>query len=326
MPDEPFSPALEGLVIKAVNVWYDVHTAEGVVPCQPRGRLKLRRESTGPGPREGAPAILVGDRVRCRRLADGTGVIDEVLPRRSALIRPPVANADQVLAVFTAGPSGPDLDLVDRILALAAHEGLAAVLALNKIDLMPPDERERLERLAGVYRAAGYPFHLTSALSGEGLDGLAASLRGRVTVLAGRSGVGKSSLLNAVIPDLALRTGAVSRAGDRGRHTTRHVELLPMPAPGPGGEGGDPAAAGWVADAPGFSRLDLAPVSPEELAAGFPELAALAEQCRFRGCLHEREPGCGVTAAVHRGDVDAGRYARYAAFLAEIRAQAAHRR
>lgn len=311
-------------MIKAVNVWCDVHTAAGVLSCRPRGRLKLRRESAGPVPREGAAAILVGDRVRCRRLADGTGVIDEVLPRRTVLVRPPVANVDQVLVVFTATPSGADLDLVDRILVLAADEGLAAVLALNKIDMVPAAERVPLEGVARVYRAAGYPFHLTSALTGEGVDGLAADLRGRVTVLAGRSGTGKSSLLNAVTPDLSLRTGAVSESGGWGRHTTRHVELLPLRASAPGGEGGG-GPSGWVADAPGFSRVDL-PVPRERLAACFPELAALSAGCRFRGCLHEHEPDCAVIAAVRGGAVDGARYARYAAFLAEIGAQGTPRR
>lgn len=312
---------LEGIVIKAVNIWYDVHTAAGVIHSRPLGRLKLRREAAGvagEGAGGAAPAVLVGDRVRCRRLPDGTGAIEEVLPRRTVLVRPPIANADQVLVVFTAARFGPDLDFVDRILVLAAHEGLDAVLVLNKIDLVPADDRARMEDVARVYSAAGYPFHLTSALTGVGVAALVPHLHGRVTVLAGRSGVGKSSLLNAVAPGLSLRTGAVSRRGDRGHHTTRHVELLPLPCP----EGG---AAGWVADAPGFSRLDLAAIPQEELAACFPELADCSERCRFRGCLHEREPGCAVAAAVRDGTVDAGRYARYTAFLAEVRGRDSRR-
>lgn len=315
--DGPFSPVLEGLVIKAVNIWYDVHTAAGVIPSQPRGRLKLRRGAAGAAG-EQVPVVLVGDRVRCRRLPDGSGVIEEVLPRRTVLIRPQVSNVDQVLVVFIPSRSGPDLELVDRILALAAHEGLEAVLALNKIDLVPADARAGLEDVARVYRGAGYPFHLTSALTGEGVAALAPCLLGRVTVLAGRSGAGKSSLLNAIAPGLSLRTGTVGHRGEWGRHTTRHVELIPLPGPAPEGGPMD-APAGWVADAPGFSRLDLDSIPQERLAACFPELAAWSERCRFRGCLHEREPGCAVTGAVREGIMDAGRYARYAGFLAEIR-------
>lgn len=321
--DGPFSPVLDGLVIKAVNIWYDVQTADGVIHSQPRGRLKLRRDGAGAAG-GGGSAILVGDRVRCRRLADGTGVIEEILPRRNMLIRPSVANVDQVLVVFTASRSGPDLEFIDRILVLAAHEGLLALLALNKIDLVSADTHAPLEDVARVYRRAGYPFYLSSALTGEGVDELASHLRGRVTVVAGQSGVGKSSLLNAIAPGLSLRTGTVSVRGDRGRHTTRHVELLPMSDPAPDGAGDDPS--GWVADAPGFSRLDLNPIPRDHLAALFPELAVWSEQCRFRGCLHEREPGCAVAGAVREGAVDAGRYNRYLGFLAEIREWDAHRR
>lgn len=308
----------EGLIVKAFNVWYQVMLPGGrAVNCRPRGRLRpaaagRRRDAVGrdPGGRGGdddrSRALLVGDRVRFTRSSADTGVIEEVLPRRTEFLRPPLANADQVLLVFTYANPPLHLDLVDRILVQAEKEGMAAVLALNKADLIGPEAlRDATDRLA-VYRAAGYPCALTSALTGEGIETLRPHLRGRITVLAGQSGVGKSSLLNAMAPGLTLRTGAVGAGAGRGRHTTRHVELLPLDD-------------GWVADAPGFSRLDLSSVAAANLAACFPEVARAAVGCRFRGCLHVREPHCAVRRAVETGAVHPDRYDRYVSFLAEIR-------
>lgn len=318
---------LDGVIVQALNIWYRVATPEGVLSCRPRGRLKRGGEA-GRG-------LLVGDRVRCLRLPDGGGRIEEVLPRRNRLIRPPVANVDQVLVVFTLHDPPLNLELVDRILVRAAHEGLAAVLALNKADLWTDGDREEAARLAALYAEAGYPCFRVSAASGEGIAALRARLGGgRVTVVAGPSGAGKSSLLNALDPRLGLRTGPVGDKAGRGRHTTRHVALLPLggTVPGAGGGGPDgagpsPAAApeGWVADAPGFSRVDLADLRPRDLAAAFPELAAREGGCRFQGCLHHREPGCAVTAAVAAGAIDARRHGRYLKFLEEVLAAARRR-
>lgn len=299
-------------MIKAYNIWYDVDTAEGVVACRPRGRLQLKAGAASPGGGAGRERlILVGDRVRVERQPDGTGAIIDVLPRRSQLVRPPVANVDQVLVVASCLQPPLDLEFVDRVLALVAWEGLAAIIALNKADLLAGGDRPRVEGAAAVYRRAGYPVFVTSATTGEGVAGLREALEGRITVLAGESGVGKSSLLNAIFSGLRLRTGKVSAKAGRGRHTTRHVELLPIAA----GAG----APGWVADAPGFTRLDLTAIPAGELASCFPDLAAHGHGCRFPDCRHDEEPGCAVRQAVADGLADRGRYARYRAFLAEIR-------
>lgn len=296
---------LDGLIVKALNIWYHVATPEGVLACRPRGRLRRGGEA--------GQALLVGDRVRCLRLPDGSGRIEAVLPRRNRLARPPVANVDQVLLVFTLFDPPLNLELVDRILVLAAREGLSAVLALNKADLWTDGDREEAARLTALYGKPGYPCFHVSARSGEGIAALRAQLGGgRVTVLAGPSGAGKSSLLNALDAGLGLRTGALSDKAGRGRHTTRHVELLPL-------------GSGWVADAPGFSRVDLEGLSPRDLARAFPDLAAWEGGCRFQGCLHHREPGCAVTAAVAAGAIDARRHARYVKFLEEVQAAARRR-
>ncbi len=302
---------LEGVVVKAINIWYHVHTAAGVIPCRPRGRLQV----AGPSGDGGGPVgrerrtVLVGDRVRIRKEPDGTGVILEVLPRSTELLRPPIANVDQVLLVAGCAQPPLNLDLVDRVLVLAAWEGLDAVIAFNKVDLLSSEERSAVRQVADTYCRAGYRAFLTSAVTGEGVEGLRGALVGRITVLAGASGVGKSSLLNAAFPGLTLKTGAVSAKAGRGRHTTRHVELLPIP------DGG-----GWVADAPGFTRLEVAAIPQDALGGCFPEIAVRAGGCRFPDCLHRDEPGCAVREGVARGEVDAGRYGRYRVFLEEVRA------
>lgn len=319
---------VDGLITKAFNVWYQVSLDGGrTINCRPRGRLQLagagsqteargRRgeKSTGRGRDFAVPArtLLVGDRVLVTPLPDGTGVIDEVLPRRNELVRPRVANVDQLLLVLTWVEPPMNTELVDRILVQAEREGLSSVLIMNKEDLLGPEEKRQAEDWLAVYRAAGYPCMMVSALKGRGVDAVRPFLQGKVSVVAGQSGVGKSCLLNALGLAVSLRTGAVSAKAGRGRHTTRHVELLPV-------------GGGWVADAPGFSRMDLLSVTKEELAACFPEIARSASGCRFRGCLHVQEPDCAVRRDAAAGVIDPGRYARYLTFLDEIREREAFR-
>ncbi|MBE3589827.1 MAG: ribosome small subunit-dependent GTPase A [Firmicutes bacterium] len=288
-----------GQVIKAYNHWFDVwlEDARQVWACQPRGRLRL--EGRG---------ILVGDRVRVLPRADGEGWIESVEPRRTELTRPPVANVDRVVAVMAW--RRPDFvpELLDRILVQAEHAALEILVVFNKIDLVEDEEdRARLHAVRERYRRAGYPVFLTDALHGEGVDRLRPHLERGVTVLAGPSGAGKSKLLSAIEPGLRLRSEAVSEKTGRGRHTTRHPELLRL------GEG-------WVADTPGFSRLDLSGLASDGLGDLFPEFAPHTAACRFNDCKHRAEPGCAVRAAVEAGQVDAERYARYLQFLAEVEA------
>ncbi len=287
-------PALrEGLVVKGYNVWYDVDVGGEVLPCRARGRLRL-------APRDLPAPVLVGDRVAVRVAGDGTGVIEEVLPRRNVHRRPPVANVDQVLVVASLALPPLNLPLVDRLLVRARAEGLGAVLCLNKADLAAA---EVARGTALVYRQAGYPVCVTVATEGKGLAELATLLAGRISVVAGHSGTGKSTLINGLLGERRLATGGVGRAG--GRHTTRHAELLPLPG------------GGFVADGPGFSRLDVSGLDPGALGSCYPEIARLAAGCRFAGCRHDREPDCAVRAAVEAGRVDGGRYRRYLELLAE---------
>ncbi|MBX6351022.1 MAG: ribosome small subunit-dependent GTPase A [Clostridia bacterium] len=267
------------------------------VPCRPRGRLRR----TG---------VKVGDRVAFRPLPRGEGAIEAVLPRRNELARPPVANVERVVVVMAWREPDFQPELLDRILVQAHAAGIRAVVVVTKLDLA----RDALDRAAAeaaraVYEGAGYEAHLVSAMTGEGLAPLAARLREPgVQVLAGPSGSGKSFLLSRVEPGLSLRSGEVSRRTGRGRHTTVHARLLPI-------------GAGWVADTPGFSRVALPAMASGELGAAFPELAVRAAGCRFRDCLHRKEPGCAVREAVARGEVDRGRYERYVQFLAELEAR-----
>ncbi len=285
---------VEGRVVRShSNVCY-VDTGEEILECRPRGRLRYRDEK-----------VLTGDLVRVSRAGPGLGAVDEVLPRRNELARPPVANVDQVVVVFSFHEPELDLDLVDRFLVLVSAAGLPAVLCLNKVDLAHRDEVRAVGR---VYEPLGYRYVPVSARTGQGLEDLRAVLAGRVSVLAGPSGAGKTSLLNALCPGLHLRTGEVSRKIRRGTHTTRHVALIPT------------GGGGMVADTPGFTQLELKDVKPADVAWHFPEIVKLAGSCRFRSCLHRAEPDCRVKAAVSAGEIDRGRYERYLSLLNEAEA------
>ena len=268
-----------------------------------------------PGARDGtdreeaAPALLAGDRVRCSRLPDGEGAIDLVLPRTSLLLRPPVANADHVVVVSAWLAPPFSAAFVDRVLLEAGLRDCHGTVVCNKADLLLPEQRAEAEAALQPYRAAGYTALLVSASTGVGLPELRAALAGRLTVLAGPSGGGKSRLLAALVPARPRRSAELSARIGRGRHTTRSVELLPLP------EGG------WVADTPGFSRIDLREADPEDLPYLYPEFRPYLDRCRYRGCGHGTEPECAVRAAVEAAEVDAGRYERYLQLVAEMRAR-----
>lgn len=268
-----------------------VRTEEGRdLSCRLRGRL--RRQALG---------VVTGDLVR---IAPGspTPVVEEVLPRRNLLDRPAVANVDQVVVVFSYRDPPLDLGHVGRVLVAAEKAEVAAVLVLSKADLLEAGEREGVREL---FRSVPYPLVMTSALTGEGVQELRPLLEGRVSVLAGQSGAGKSRLLNALHPQLALVTGDISPRIRRGRHTTRLARLLDV-------------NGGMVADTPGFSRLELAGVDPRRLASLFPEMAELAPRCRFADCCHRAEPGCSVRAAVGEGRIASWRHRLYLELLQEL--------
>lgn len=281
---------LEGVILKGIGGTYEVETPEGLLRCTLRGKLRLAVER-----------VLVGDRVEVSAVGQGIGVVERILPRRNELIRPPVANIDQVLVVFAAKQPAPNLALLDRILVQAELMGLNCVVVFNKVDL----DRGGAEQLRSLYASVPYPVVLTSTHTGEGIEELRGVLQGKISVLAGPSGVGKSSLLNALNPRLDLETGQVSAKIERGRHTTRRVELLAFDQ-------------GYVADTPGFSSLHLEQGEENRLQFAFPEFRRFRDDCRFRGCLHRQEPGCAVLEAVERGEIARSRHEHYLLFLEEV--------
>lgn len=280
----------EGRVIKFYGGFCYVMVDGAVKECLPRRRLVTA-------------GLLVGDRVKVGAAEAGRCVVEAVLPRRTVLFRPPVANVELAVLVFSIRDPQPNFGLLDRLLVVSQAAGIEALVCFNKLDLArdtPPAE-------VAVYRAVGYRVILTSALSGEGVTALRDALADRISVFAGPSGAGKSSLLNAIQPGLRLRTGEISHKTRRGRHTTRVVELLPL------------TGGGLVADTPGFTQLDLPDIPAAELAAYFPEIAAVSAGCRFNDCLHVQEPACAVRRAVEEGTVALFRYRNYLSFLRELK-------
>ena len=290
---------LPGLIIRAQSGFFTVQTTTGLVTCQLRGRLKKGR-------REGDLAS-VGDRVIITAQPDGTGSIESVDARKRALVRLDprpqgvyqqiiLANPDQVLFVFACASPEPHLRMLDRYLVIAEKQGIPALIVANKIDLVGAD---RAREFFGHYPAIGYPVIYTSVKDGSGLDELHNHLKGRLSGLAGPSGVGKSSLLNAIQPGLGQVVREVSAAINKGKHTTVVRELIAL------------KDGGYVADTPGMRSLALWDTEPEEMDGYFPELRPLVERCQFNDCTHSHEPGCAVRAAVEAGTVNAARYDLY---------------
>lgn len=307
-----------GLVIKAQSGFFTVRTSAGDFVCQVRGRLKQKRQLTD--------LVALGDRVTISTQSAQTGMIESIEPRRTALTRAApsgygrrgaradevereqviIANPDQAVFVFACAQPEPRLGALDRFIVMAEAAKLPVVICANKVDLVTP---EQAAAIFGPYPPLGYPVHYTSAKQGRGIEALRAQLQGRLSVLAGPSGVGKSSLLNAIQPELGLRARAISHATQKGRHTTVHPELLPV-------EGG-----GYVADTPGLRALALWDIEPEELDGYFVEIKPLVAQCEFSDCHHLEEPGCAVRAAVEAGRIARSRYESYCRLRAGEAAQ-----
>ena len=279
----------QGRVIKAYNSFFYVKTEGALVTCKLRGKSKKRQ------------GVYPGDLVDVGLLPDGTGVVERLLPRESLMRRPLVANVDQVVLTFAAAQPDPHPLLVSRFLVLAEWSGLARILVcVNKSDLPPAAEAS-----FKVSEAAGYQVLHVSAQTGAGVDALRRELANHITCFAGPSGVGKSSLLNAIEPGLSLQTGHVSEKIKRGRHTTRVAELLPF-------------AGGYIVDTPGFSSMELDGIDEQLLPSYFPEFRPYLGHCRFSPCSHSHEPDCAVKEAVAAGSIPQERYDAYLSILEEI--------
>jgi len=290
---------LQGLIIRAQSGFFTVETGEGPVVCQLRGRLKR-------GPRTGDLAAI-GDRVRITVQEDGSGMIEEIKERKRAIVRLDprpqgeyqqilLANADQAVFVYACARPQPKLRMLDRFLVIAEKQEIPAVVVANKVDLVG---QENAESIFGMYEELGYPVIYTSAKTGQGVEDLHDMLTGKISALAGPSGVGKSSLLNTMQPGLGLEVDEVSQAMNKGVHTTVVRQMFPL------------AGGGYVADTPGWKSLALWDTEPEEIDGYFPELRELVPHCQFSDCTHTHEPGCAVLKAVEKGSVHPDRYDSY---------------
>lgn len=284
----------QGLIIKAQSGFFWVETGEGIIVCQLRGKLKQGRA-------KGDIAAL-GDRVDISVLKDGSGVIETVEERRQAIVRLDprpqgeyqqvlLANPDQAVFVFACAHPTPRLKMLDRFLVIAEKQRIPAVIVANKIDLVD-DPKE----MFGLYASLGYRVIYTSTKTSAGVDELKSQLQAKISALVGPSGVGKSSLLNAIQPGLGLAVNEISSAMNKGRHTTVTRQMFAL-------EGG-----GYVADTPGWKSLALWDTEPEELDAYFPELRDLVPHCQFSDCTHQHEPGCAVLSALKAGQIHQERY------------------
>jgi ribosome biogenesis GTPase / thiamine phosphate phosphatase len=285
-----------GKIVKALSGFYYVNDHNVIYQCRARGNFRKRKITP-----------LVGDVVEYESTNLTDGYILSVAERKNSLVRPAVANLDQAILVFSA--KEPDFDdvLLDRFLVHIEAHHIGAVICITKMDLIINDKTTmaNIEKFAEEYRSIGYPVELISTSELEGLDRIIPYLSGKTSVVAGQSGVGKSSLLNALDSSLSIETGEISHALGRGKHTTRHVELLPI-------------EDGFVVDTPGFSSLEFTEIEAGELDQCFPEMARLTGECKFRGCTHFSEPGCAVKRALEDGHIAPHRYEHYAYFYEEI--------
>ena len=284
---------IEGRIQKALSGFYYVDTGSEVLTCRARG--KFRKDGVSP---------LVGDRVEVRELGNGEGFVERICPRKNAFARPAVANIDQLVIIGSGAIPRTDPFLIDRVAAIAALKGCEAIILLNKCDL------DRADDLYDLYRAAGFQTLRVSAETGEGLEELKPLIAGKLSAFTGNSGVGKSSILNALDPACDLKVGEISEALGRGRHTTRHVELFKL------------SCGAEIVDSPGFSSFETDELNLEwkrRLPETFREFAPYLRQCRFVGCSHTKEKGCAVLEAVRRGDIQKKRHESYLRLYEELK-------
>ncbi len=281
-----------GIIVKALSGFYYVDIGDNVIECHARGLFRKKNDSP-----------LVGDRVEIEILADGSGIVKTILPRKNSLKRPPIANIDKIFIVSAYAVPSPNTFVIDSMTAIAEDKDIEPIIVFNKSDI------GSFEEIAGDYKKCGFKVYVVSAATGEGVDAVRRELCGSVSVFAGNTGVGKSSLLNALFQDLSLKTGEVSEKLGRGRHTTRHVELYAV------GNGG------FVADTPGFSSIDIEEsdlIYKENLQFAFREFEDHIGCCKFTSCTHTGERGCAVAAALEEGKISQSRYDNYKRLYSEL--------
>ncbi len=283
---------LSGVIMKSLSGFYYVDTSEGLVSCKAKG--KFRHTSVTP---------LVGDRVSITVNPMGESVIDEIMPRKNSFVKPPVANIDIMVILASAVIPVSSPFLIDRMTVLAFYNSCTPIICINKTDL------DKGDMLYDIYSRSGIKTIRTSSVTGEGLDELQNAIAGKISAFTGNSGVGKSSILNALDPNLSIKTGEVSEKLGRGRHTTRHAELFKLPC------------GAIIADTPGFSSFDaemMRITDSEQLAGCFPEFKPFIGKCRFDDCKHIKEPGCAVLEAVGPGIISESRHRSYAALYEQV--------
>ena len=287
---------MQGKIIKGIAGFYYVHTGKsGVYECKAKGIF--RKEKIKP---------LVGDNVTIDIISEEehTGNITEILPRKNTLIRPAVANIDQAVVIFAAAKPKPNFNLLDRFLIMMEKQQIPAVICFNKMDLA---REEELQKLKEAYETSGYRILFASAAKEEGISGIQEVLKGKTSTVAGPSGVGKSSLINLLAPEANMETGAISEKIERGRHTTRHAQLICI------------QEETYIVDTPGFSSLSVDGFEKETLGTYFPEFAKYEDQCRFAGCSHISEPDCAVKEALAEGRISRIRYEDYLEIYNELK-------
>lgn len=285
----------QGIIIKGIAGFYYVNYDNRIFECKMRG--KIRNEDFVP---------MVGDKVMFDIISDGKGIIDKIIQRNNFITRPPVANIDQVIIVFSMVHPRPNFVLIDKLIANIERNDIKVVLCINKVDL---DEEKESQRVIDVYRKIGYEVVLTSAKFNSGIEDIKRVLNNKITAFAGNSGVGKSTLINNLLNNIAMETGELSNKIERGKHTTRHVELFELPN------------SGYILDTPGFSIFELDDFEYDVLKYYFKEFETYNNKCKFRGCNHVNEPNCAVKDAVENNIICHDRYDRYKTIYGQLQSK-----
>lgn len=287
---------MTGKIIKGISGFYYVYVeGAGLYECKAKGAF--RKQKIKP---------LVGDNVEIAVIdeANKLGNVEKILPRKNELIRPAVSNIDMALVIFASAKPDPNFNLLDRFLCMMEYQKVPVTICFNKIDLV---DQEKLKEYSGIYEPAGYNVIFTCTKTKEGLGSIRSLLEGKTTTVAGPSGVGKSSIINCLQSDITMETGTISEKIERGKHTTRHSEIIPV------------SHDTYIMDTPGFSSMDVPGFEKENLWTCYPEFVRYEPYCRFIGCSHINEPDCGVKAAVEDGEISPVRYENYKLLYGELK-------